>query len=96
MPQDQTPPQPQAQPPEDEGQPAAPPEQVFAGENGDPIWEPAWGQPQGHPGTSRAERLRRAGREPEGKLQAGKLIDLSKPRPWAQSPKGQVPIPNDK
>jgi hypothetical protein len=93
MPQEQTPPQPQAQPPEDEGQPTAPPEQVFAGENGDPIWEPAWGPGQG--GTGRAERLRRAVREPEGKLAAGKLIDLSKPIPWAQPPKGHVPVAND-
>ena len=93
MPQDQTPPQ--LQPPQDDGQPTAPPEQVFAGENGDPIWEPAWGPGQGPGASGRAERLRRAVREPEGKLAAGKLIDLTKPLPWGRSPKGHVPVAND-
>jgi hypothetical protein len=47
--------------------------EALAGESGDPIWEPAL-PAQGEAG--RAERARRAVREPEGKLPAGRIIDL--------------------
>ena len=69
MPTDETPPQPQAMAPEQREQESLPPEQVFAGENGDPIWEPQWAQRQG--GAGRAERL-----------PPGRLIDLAKSLPF--------------
>ena len=46
--------------------------QALAGESGDPIWESF--APQGEAG--RAERARRAMREPEGKLPPGRIIEL--------------------
>ena len=46
--------------------------QALAGESGDPIWESY--APQGEAG--RAERARRAVREPEGKLPPGRIIEL--------------------
>jgi hypothetical protein len=46
--------------------------QALAGESGDPIWESY--PPQAEAG--RAERARRAVREPEGKLPAGRIIEL--------------------
>jgi hypothetical protein len=74
MPTEQTPRQPQAQP--SEGLVQAGQETGFAdsltGESGDPIWEPPPTQPEGR----RAERARRAGREPEGMLPPGRIIDL--------------------
>jgi hypothetical protein len=87
MPTDETPRQPQAMPIDAGAQPghwwtdSASPEQVFAGENGDPIWEP-----QPFPAPGRNERLRRAVREPEGKLPPGRLIDLVQPRPAPPPP----------
>ena len=82
MPSDQTPRQPEAQPPEGQSQPGQDqPTQVIdfaealTGECGDPIWETCPPQLE----TSRAERARRAMREPEGKLPPGRIIDLERP-----------------
>ena len=80
MPSDQTPHQPQAFQPDDppagarygdvshEGEFS----QALAGESGDPIWESSPPQPD----AGRAERARRAVREPEGRLPPGRIIDL--------------------
>ena len=46
--------------------------EALIGESGDPIWESR--PPQLEPG--RAERARRAVREPEGKLPPGRIIEL--------------------
>ena len=46
--------------------------EALIGESGDPIWESR--PPQAEPG--RAERARRAVREPEGKLPPGRIIEL--------------------
>ena len=51
--------------------------QALAGESGDPIWELQAPQME----AGRAERARRAVREPEGKLPPGRLIDLQRQRP---------------
>jgi hypothetical protein len=53
----------------------------LTGESGDPIWEPQPIQAEaGRPEAGRAERARRAVREPEGKLPAGRIIDLEQIR----------------
>ena len=91
MSSDQTPRQPQALPPEghvEEGPVQDNRDAEFAeslaGESGDPIWEAR--PPQSESG--RAERARRAIREPEGRLPAGRLIDLEQSPPTAQRPAG--------
>jgi hypothetical protein len=81
MPSDQTPRQPQALQPDEPVQAQAGSVQFgqdagfadsLTGESGDPIWEPEPVRAE----AGRAERARRAGREPEGKLPAGRIIDL--------------------
>jgi hypothetical protein len=84
MPSDQTPRQPQALHPEETDRPpqagdfaqatahAGGFSECLAGESGDPIW--GTDVPQAEAG--RVDRARRAGREPEGKLPAGRIIDL--------------------
>lgn len=84
MPSDQTPRQPQAVQPEGKVQTAHEGDfaESLSGESGDPIWETH--APQAEAG--RAERARRAVREPEGKLPAGRIIDLEQTqRPAAPS-----------
>jgi hypothetical protein len=74
MPSDQTPRQPQALQPDEQlqvGQEGGFAE-ALTGESGDPIWEPHPVQAE----AGRAERARRAVREPEGKLPPGRIIDL--------------------
>ena len=83
MPTDDTPRQPQAlqtggrlqsQAAGDPGYGAFP-EQVFAGESGDPIWEPLGTRTQ--PGQAAPPR------SPNDKVSAGRLIDLVQPQPQA-------------
>ena len=84
MPSDQTPRQPQALHPEENDRAAEDGDfpqatdqaggfsECLAGESGDPIW--GTDVPQAEAG--RAERARRAGREPEDNVPAGRIIDL--------------------
>ena len=80
MPKDETPRQLQAlqaggrlQPqPHDEAGHGACPEQVFAGESGDPIWEPLGARPPA--GQSALQRPPRV--PPEEKVPPGRIIDL--------------------
>ena len=88
MPTDKTPPQPQAQQapqtgvkggeqqPYDDPSHWAYPEQVFAGESGDPIWEPQSGRRA--PGTAAEAAFdhRVPKVVPEEKVPGGRLIDL--------------------
>jgi hypothetical protein len=83
MPQDETPRQPQAlqadgrvelQPHQDASH-GAYPEQVFAGESGDPIWEqPGSRRQQAEQGHAAQQRIPRV--TPEEKIPPGRIIDL--------------------
>src|SRR2546421_12826754 len=88
MPKDETPRQPQAlqaggrvQSPtqgQDDPSHGAYPEQVFAGESGDPIWEPLGAR---RPESDQADPQRSPQGSPDERVPAGKIIDLVQTRP---------------
>lgn len=90
MPSEHTPPPSEPDAPAGKEQAEAEAEADFAqacsGESGDPIWESRGPQVAAGGNAARAERARRALREPEGTVPAGRLIDLVQGQAPSQRP----------